>query len=74
MLDGHVNRALEGKTVVRALKDGRFLDLEMTTGETFRIAWASPNGDGYVGEPCLVRVDVAITVSGVLAGGVAGAP
>ena len=63
VLDGHINRVLEGKTVERAEKDGRMLILHMTTGERFNIAWANPNtGEGTLGEPCLVKVDVGIIV------------
>jgi hypothetical protein len=69
-----IHRSLSGKMVARALKDGQYLSLEMTSGEIFRLAWVSPNGDGYVGEPRLVRVDVSITIPGVGAGGLAGAP
>lgn len=63
-LDGHINRALEGKTVKRALKNGRVLELEMTNGERWGIAWATLNGVGIEGEPCLVRVDVKVAVPG----------
>lgn len=69
-LDGHIHRVLEGKTVLRATKNGRFLVLEMTTGERFSIAWADANtGEGAPGEPCLVRVDVALQVPGVTISG-----
>jgi hypothetical protein len=64
-LDGHINRCLEGKRISRALKDGRFLILEMDNGEQFNIAWANANtGEGIEGEPCLVRVNVSIAVPG----------
>lgn len=64
-LDGHINRVLEGKVIKRALKNGHLLELEMDSGERFQIAWATPNGVGIEGEPCLVRVDVGLTVSAV---------
>jgi hypothetical protein len=73
-LDGHINRVLEGKTVERAEKDGRMLVLHMTNGERFGIAWAnSETGEGYLGEPCLVKVDVHISVAGVSSASLAGA-
>jgi hypothetical protein len=71
-LDGHVNRELEGKTIRRALKNGRTLELEMDNGERFQIAWATPNGIGVDGEPCLVKVDVRIVVPQVSVFGTAG--
>ena len=64
-LDGHINRVLEGKVIRRALKNGRILELEMDNGERWGIAWATPNGVGIEGEPCLVKVDVQIAVPGV---------
>lgn len=65
-LDGHINRVLEGKTVEFAEKDGRMLILHMTNGERWGIAWVNPEtAEGYLGEPCLVKVDVRIAVSGV---------
>lgn len=68
-LDGHVNRVLEGKTIETATKDGRLLWLQMTNGERFALAWANPEtGEGAPGEPCLVKVDVAVSVSGVVLG------
>lgn len=65
LLDGHINRVLEGKTIERATKDGRMLVLEMENGERWGIAWATENGVGIEGEPCLVRVDVKIAVPSV---------
>jgi hypothetical protein len=68
ILDGHINRVLEGKTVERAEKDGRMLILHMTNGERWGIAWADPEtGEGHLGEPCLVRVDVRVVVPGARA-------
>ena len=64
-LDGHINRVLEGKVIKRAIKNGRMLELEMENGERFQIAWATPNGVGIEGEPCLVRVDVGLSVPSV---------
>ena len=61
-LDGHINRVLEGKTIELATKNGRMLVLEMTNGEKWGIAWATPNGVGVEGEPCLVKVDVKVKV------------
>jgi len=61
-LDGHINRVLEGKTIERATKNGRALVLEMVGGEKFEIVWATPNGVGVEGEPCLVKVDVLVNV------------
>ncbi len=71
-LDGHINRVLEGKTIKRALKNGRVLELEMENGERWGIAWATPNGVGIEGEPCLVKVDVKIAVPSVSLEGVTG--
>jgi len=70
-LDGHINRVLEGKTIERCTKNGRMLVLEMTNGERWGIAWATPNGVGIEGEPCLVKVDVCIAVPAVDALGAA---
>jgi len=64
-LDGHINRVLEGKVIRRALKNGRTLELEMDNGERYQIAWATSNGLGVDGEPCLVKVDVAVAVPSV---------
>lgn len=64
-LDGHINRVLEGKTVERVTKDGRMLIIECTNGERWGIAWATPNGVGIEGEPCLVKVDVSVIAPGV---------
>ena len=64
-LDGHINRVLEGKTIERVTKNGQMLVVELTNGERWGIAWATPNGDGIEGEPCLVKVDVSIAVPGV---------
>jgi len=61
-LDGHINRVLCGKTIENVTKDGRMLAIQCTTGEIFRIAWATPNGVGVEGEPCLVKVDVSLIV------------
>ena len=64
-LDGHINRALEGKTIERVTKNGRMLVVECDNGERWGIAWATPNGVGIEGEPCLVMVDVVISVPSV---------
>lgn len=72
-LDGHINRVLEGKTLERVTKDGQFLTLWMTNGERWSIAWTTPHGEGYVGEPCLVRVDVSVVAPSVGAFGACGA-
>ena len=73
-LDGHINRVLEGKTIERATKDGRLLTLWMTNGERWTIAWANPEtGEGVMGEPCIVRVDVSVTAPPVGIFGVGGA-
>jgi len=70
-LDGHINRELIGKTITNVTKDGRFLWVEMTTGERFCIAWATPNGVGIEGEPCLVKADVKVSVAPVSFSGIA---
>lgn len=64
-LDGHINRSLSGKTVEAAYKNGRYLVLRFTNGEEAEIAWATPNGVGIEGEPCLVRMNVKVLVPGV---------
>jgi len=64
-LDGHINRVLEGKTIENVTKDGRTLVINCTNGESWGIAWATPNGVGIEGEPCLVTVDVKVLVPGV---------
>jgi hypothetical protein len=64
-LDGHINRVLEGKTINKVIKDGRILQIELTNGERWGIAWATPNGVGIEGEPCLVKVDVALNIAGI---------
>ena len=61
-LDGHINRCLEGKTIERVEKNGRFLTICCVGGERFQIAWATPNGVGVDGEPCLVKVDVQVVL------------
>lgn len=68
-LDGHINRVLEGKTIENVTKDGRTLQIKCTNGEIWGIAWATPNGVGIEGEPCLVKVDVQVQVAGVGAAG-----
>ena len=66
VLDGHINRVLEGKTIEKATKDGHVLTLWMTNGERWNIAWANPNtGEGVSGEPCLVNISVSVTPQGV---------
>jgi hypothetical protein len=64
-LDGHINRVLEGKTIKRVLKTGHLMEIELDNGERWGVAWATPNGVGIEGEPCLVKVDVSISVPGV---------
>lgn len=64
-LDGHINRELSGKVIENVTKDGRMLWIECTTGERFCIAWATPNGVGIEGEPCLVKADVSIIAPSV---------
>lgn len=65
-LDGHISRVLEGKTIELAEKDGKMLILHMTNGERWGIAWAnSETGEGFIGEPCLVKVDVRVMVPSV---------
>jgi hypothetical protein len=71
-LDGHINRVLEGKTIRRAEKSGIALILEMTNGERWHIAWATPEGQPIKGEPCLVNVNVVVVPESVFAGGKAG--
>ena len=68
-LDGHINRCLEGKTIERVEKDGRLLTMVMANGEQFQIAWATDNGVGIEGEPCLVRVNVSVALPGLDAQG-----
>ena len=71
-LDGHINRILEGKTIETAEKDGRMLILHMTNGERWGIAWTDDNGVGFLGEPCLVKVDVRVMAPSVSIFGAAG--
>lgn len=56
-LDGHINRALEGKTVRGVSKDGTFMTIHCTNGERWGIAWADfIAGKGFAGEPAIVSV------------------
>lgn len=73
-LDGHINRVLEGKTIERVTKDGRLLKIHCTNGEQWAIAWATPNGVGIEGEPCLVQVNVKVVAPSVSVFGAAGTP
>lgn len=72
-LDGHINRVLEGKTIKRVLKNGHLMEVELDNGERWGIAWATKNGVGIEGEPCLVKVDVQIAVPGVTIEGISAA-
>lgn len=57
-LDGHINRALEGKTVTGVAKDGRCMTIFCTDGERWVIAWADfVKGEGFLGEPAIVAID-----------------
>jgi hypothetical protein len=74
-LDGHINRVLEGKTIENVTKNGQMLIIRCTNGEEWGIAWAnSETGEGYLGEPCLVQVNVRIRLPGVSLNGEAGSP
>jgi hypothetical protein len=74
VLDGHINRCLEGRTIDKATKDGRLLTLWMTNGERWSIAWANPEtGEGVMGEPRIVKVDVSVVAPPVGMFGVGGA-
>lgn len=54
-LDGHINRALEGKTVRAVSKDGVHLFIHCTSGEKWAIGWADfVAGKGFAGEPVIV--------------------
>ena len=71
-LDGHINRVLEGKTVECVTKDGHNLVIHCTNGERWAITWATKNGVGIEGEPCLAKVDVSIMIPGASVFGDAG--
>lgn len=63
-LDGHINRALEGKTVLAVTKDGTFMTIHCTNGERWCVGWADfIQGEGYAGEPVIVAVDSLRDVS-----------
>ena len=56
-VDGHINRALEGKTVVGVTKDGTFMTVHCTNGERWGIGWADfTKGVGFPGEPAIVSI------------------
>lgn len=70
--DGHVHRALVGKTIERAMTDGELLLLELVGGESYGIGWIDPaTGARVEAEPCLVRVDVSVAIEPVAVFGAA---
>lgn len=62
----HIDAALRGRTVERALTDGQELILECTDGHRVRVTW-----DRGADSPRLVAVDVRVVLPGL--GGLAGA-
>lgn len=52
-MSGQINAVLEGRTIERALTDGKQLILQLTNGPDVRIDW-------YEGTPRLVGVSVKI--------------
>lgn len=57
-LDGHIHRALEGKTVSAVTKDGQSMTICCTNGEQWCIAWADfVKGTAFNGEPAIVAVN-----------------
>lgn len=57
-LDGHINRALEGKTVTAVAKDGLAMMVLCSNGERWIIAWADfIKGIGFPGEPSIVAIN-----------------
>ena len=59
--DGQVHRLVFGRKIVRALKNGTELVLELDDGHRLRIGWADSNtGELIKGEPVIVAQDVQI--------------
>ena len=57
-VEGHIRRALEGKTVEVITKDGFAMIIHCTNGERWAIMWANlGTGEGKPGEPCVFLVD-----------------
>lgn len=68
VVDGSVHRALDGRTIESARTDGEVLYIQCTDGRRYGIAWANPQTHERIrAEPCLVRVDVRITLGHVSA-------
>lgn len=64
-LDGHISRCLEGKTIEAVYKNGHVMTLRFTNGEEYKVAWANPDtGEAIPGEPCLLLVDVSVSLEG----------
>jgi hypothetical protein len=61
--DGQVDRAVSGKTITRALKNGTELILELDDGHQLRIGWADGmTGELIKGEPVIIAQDVRIVL------------
>lgn len=72
VLDGHINRVLEGKQIESVTKNGTMLIINCTNGEQWGIAWVNPEtAEAIKGEPCLVKVDVKVMLPRVSASGLA---
>lgn len=64
-VDGHIHRALEGKTVKGVSKDGTFMTIHCTNGERWGIGWADfIAGKGFAGEPAIVSAGDMRLVAG----------
>lgn len=66
MIDGHINRELENKTVEKVYKDGIWLIIRTTCGHEYKIGWTNDdNGSPLKGQPFLKQVDVKIILPSV---------
>ena len=64
--DGHIHKALAGQTVESIRSDGRTLIVQCSFWRFRRITWTGG------GEPCLMKVDVVVTLPSVDVFGTAG--
>ena len=63
-LGGWITSFIEGKTLLRAEKDGTWLILVFTDGHRCRVGWQDTSGNQLKGEPFVENMDVQVQIVG----------
>ena len=72
-VDGHIDRVFSGKSITRVTKAGGAggsvtMNIELSDGHEYVIAWVDDNGVAIKGEPVLARINGRAALGGIVSG------